>query len=85
MLLLVQQPGIADDLGSFADADDDRTPGRLAVDSPQRCWIIIAAHGGDDDIVGAFRMAHQKSATGACGYFSPKLCDLGKWAPPAPS
>ena len=54
--LAMQQPGVADHLGADADADDDRLLGRLAPDPLQRRGIIVAGHGGNDDIVGAIGM-----------------------------
>ena len=53
----VQQPGLADDLGSGAHPDDHRALGRLASEPCEDRWIIVAAHGRDDDIVRAFRMS----------------------------
>ncbi len=54
--LAVEQTGIADHQDSDADADDDSAFGGLALDPLQRHRIVVAAHGGDDDIVGAIRM-----------------------------
>ena len=54
--LAMQQPGLADHFGADANADDDRALGRLAPDPLQRSGIVVAAHGGDDDIVGAIGM-----------------------------
>ena len=52
----VQQPGLADDLGSGAHPDDHRALGRLALEPFENRRVVVAAHGRDDDIVGAFRM-----------------------------
>jgi hypothetical protein len=49
-------PGCADNLGSGADADDDRVLGRMALDPLQVRRVVVTTHGGDDDIVCTFRM-----------------------------
>jgi hypothetical protein len=44
-----------DDFGSGAHPDDFRALGRLALEPSEDCRVIVAAHGGDYDEVGAFR------------------------------
>ena len=51
-----KSPASPTTLAPDANADDDRALGRLAPDPLQRRGIIVAGHGGNDDVVGAIGM-----------------------------